>query len=46
MIPDFLFDWIALNHIEAALYISVYCGILSAAGWIGLYLETRKQDRH
>jgi len=44
MIPDFIFEWIALNPKTATTYIVVFSAICSGAAWIGFFLENMDSD--
>ena len=39
MIPDFIFEFIALNPIKSTTILTLFFGFLSIAAWLGFALE-------
>ncbi len=42
MIPDFMFEYIALNPIKTTIIMVSFYGFLSIAAWVGFLLEENK----
>jgi hypothetical protein len=44
MVPEFIFEWVALNPRAATSILFGFTGLCSAAAWTGFILEMRKGD--